>query len=88
MYKKCITIFENNHIYKAQTLCEPRLGIHGLWDTVGGSKKKDNTIFRKILYYCDGTNDVVDICRILQKHFNEVNDAVLLMYSKQLIQKI
>lgn len=89
MYLNCINIFENNHKYYNKTLCEPRLGIHGMWNQIGASKSKEdiNMIFRKILYYCDGKNDIIDICKILDKPFEKINNAIKLMLKKKIILK-
>jgi len=88
IYKKCLYVFENNFKYKTTTICEPRLGIHGLWNNIGGNKIKNKTIFRKILYYCDGKNDVIDICKILNISFKEINKAILILFNKELLIKI
>jgi len=42
-------------------------------------------IFRKILYYCDGKNDVIDICGILEQPFEKVNNAIKLMLKKKIL---
>ena len=42
-------------------------------------------IFRKILYYCDGENDVIDICGILEQPFEKVNSAIKLMLKKRIL---
>ena len=89
MYKTCLNIFENNFYYICNTICEPRLGIHGLWDNIGGTKNvQDKSIFIKILYYCDGKHDILDICHILNKEFNDIIDCISLLQSKKIIRNV
>ena len=88
MYIKCLSIFENNFKYISNSICEPRLGIHGLWDDIGGTKNKlDKTLYIKILYYCDGDHDIVDICNKLNKPFDCILKHILILYKKNLLKK-
>ena len=89
MYKKCLFVIEKNCKYLVTTLCEPCLSIHGLWDKVGGTKNvNDKSLFVKILYYCDGNYDIIDICNKLNKSFNDVINCIIILYKKNLIKKI
>ena len=58
-----------------------------MWNQIGASKAKEDVenIFRKILYYCDGKNDVIDICEILEQPFEKVNNAIKLMLKKKIL---
>tara|TARA_B100001248_G_C27391748_1_gene462805 strand:- start:795 stop:2045 length:1251 start_codon:yes stop_codon:yes gene_type:complete len=84
MYKKCIDIFENNKIYQVNSICEPRLGIHGLWD-IGATKYKKKDIFRFIIYYCDGKHDLIDICKKIKRNYEDVKNAINILYEKNII---
>ena len=67
MYKKCISLFEINHYYKTTTICEPQLGKYGLYNLTGGSpdiyqnKTISGHLISKVLKYCDGKHDLIDI---------------------------
>ena len=66
-YINCLYLIEQNHYYMNTKLCEPKLGKYGLYNLVGGSKSNKENIgnignnCRKILYYCDGDFDLIDI---------------------------
>ncbi|MEJ7759165.1 MAG: DUF4910 domain-containing protein [Gemmatimonadaceae bacterium] len=60
--RKCIELLENNHTYRATTLCEPQLGKRGLYPTLG-TRGSGFTVraLTNVLAYSDGTMDLVDI---------------------------
>ena len=65
IYKKIIEIIENNSKYVVNTPCEPQLGKRGLYPTI--STKNTQTLVEdilNILAYCDGKNDLIDLCDI------------------------
>jgi len=67
MYIKCIELFEINHYYKTNTICEPQLGKYGLYNNIGGECDKynkdkiDGHLISKFLKYCDGEHDIIDV---------------------------
>lgn len=66
--KHCVRIIEDNRTYRTTVLGEPQMGRRGLYTTLGG--KNGDRIIRlrvDILAYADGTNDVVDLARILDQ---------------------
>ena len=68
MYKSIITTIENNVYYKSKYYCEPNLGKRNLYSTISkhGSYVPKFKIFKDILSYCDGKNDVIDIANFLK----------------------
>ena len=79
LYIKCIDLIENNHYYINTKLCEPMLGKYGLYSMIGAIKDpKANIgdICLKILYYCDGNNDLIDI---FNKTNIEINDIIIVI---------
>lgn len=89
MYKKCLFVIENNGKYLSTTLCEPKLDKHSLWENIGGTKNIDNkSLYIKILYYCDGDCDIIDICNKLNKNFNDIINCIDILCSINLIKKI
>tara|TARA_B110000908_G_scaffold151462_1_gene186202 strand:- start:1476 stop:2753 length:1278 start_codon:yes stop_codon:yes gene_type:complete len=92
-YLKCIELIENNHYYVNTKLCEPQLGKHGLYNMTGGrtkfnsvDEKIDPQHFRKILYYFDGNNDLIDISKILKMKLSLINKIVNILLKKNLIK--
>lgn len=60
--KECISLIENDHIYKIKCLCEPQLGRRGLYPTL--SAKNSATTVRNMMNfiaYADGKNNLIDI---------------------------
>jgi putative sugar O-methyltransferase len=89
MYKKCISLIDNNHIYEAISYCEPKLDKYGLWDNIGGTKNiKNKSLYIKVLYYCDGTNDIIDISNILSIDYLELLDIINILLKYNLIKNI
>lgn len=76
MYIKCIELFEINHYYKTNTLCEPQLGKYGLYNNIGGECDKynkdkiDGHLISKFLKYCDTEHDLIDISKKLNITIN------------------
>ena len=66
-YVKCIDLIDINHFYKNNILCEPFLSKYGLFNDIGALKGIENIgeYCRRILYYCDGDNDLINIYKIL-----------------------
>jgi aminopeptidase-like protein len=68
LYKDIIEVLENNFYYKVTVLGEPQLGKRGLYPTecTPTTNYKQSFLFRNILAYADGTNDLIDIANILK----------------------
>ena len=87
MYIKCVELFEINHYYKTNTICEPQLGKYGLYNNIGGEcdkytkHKVDGHLISKFLKYCDGEHDLIDI----SKKFN-ITINILKLIIKKLIK--
>lgn len=61
-----IDLLENNGLYKITVLCEPQLGKRGLYPTVSRKGIYDEVKnFTNFIAYCDGTNDLMDISKII-----------------------
>ena len=66
MYRKCLELFEVNCKPMIQVIGEPQLGKRGLYPLI--STRRSGMIVRNMmnfLAYCDGTNDLVDICNLI-----------------------
>jgi aminopeptidase-like protein len=68
LYKEIIEVLENNFYYKVTVLGEPQLGKRGLYPTVSSPTTNYSEVFlyRNILAYADGKNDLIDIANILK----------------------
>tara|TARA_B100001248_G_scaffold258954_1_gene244146 strand:- start:1740 stop:3002 length:1263 start_codon:yes stop_codon:yes gene_type:complete len=90
LYIKCLDLIENNHYYMNTKLCEPMLGKYGLYNLLGASKNLKNNIgqyCRKILYYCDGEHDLIDISNKLKINIDEVIVILKKLLSNNLLKK-
>lgn len=61
-----VEILEHNGYYRVKVLCEPQLGKRGLYPTVSRKGIYDEVKnLTNFIAYCDGTNDLMDISRII-----------------------
>ena len=92
MYIKCIELFEINHYYKTNTICEPQLGKYGLYNNIGGESDKynkdkiDGHLISKFLKYCDGDYDLIDISKKLNININISNLIIKKLIKHKLIK--
>lgn len=64
--RKAIEAIEKNIKYKVTVLCEPQMGIRGLYPTLSKKNEKNNHIlFMDFISLCDGKNSLLDISEIL-----------------------
>jgi aminopeptidase-like protein len=57
---KCLTLLENNYVYRVTCLGEPQLSKRGLRPTLGARKlPKDTSTLMHILQYADGNHDLI-----------------------------
>ena len=85
-----ITIIENNFYYKNLFLCEPNLGKRNLYSKISkhNSYNKKFKLYKDILSYCDGNNDVVDISNILKVPAIDILNSFQILEKNKLIQKL
>ncbi len=63
---ECIEALEHNHYYKVTCFCEPQLGKRGLYTTLSSKTSYTNErLLSNIIAYSDGSNDLFDLCKIL-----------------------
>lgn len=72
-YLDYIFYVEHNLVYKSSIYCEPFLSRKKLYPIISKNYKSDNYKFSKLLLnildYCDGNNDLIDICDKLKIDF-------------------
>ena len=65
VYTQVVNALEVNRYYRINTICEPRLGKRGLFPTISKKGIYDEVnVMMNFFYYCDGSNDVIDISNI------------------------
>ncbi|WP_462157636.1 DUF4910 domain-containing protein [Pseudoalteromonas sp. GB56] len=77
LVKRCINLLEKNHKYTATKLGEPKLSKYNLYPTL--SQKGSSGVARNLLNflaYCDGTNDLIDIAKIIDLNTHDVMELV------------
>jgi len=67
IYTKMIDVLENNHYFQTTTIGEPQLGKRGLYPTITSkdTNYSEAFLYRNVLTYADGNNDLVDIANII-----------------------
>jgi aminopeptidase-like protein len=64
--RDCIELLERNRVYCMTCLCEPQLGRHGLFPTIGSKDShRVTTDMLNFIAYADGANDLIDISTII-----------------------
>ena len=75
-------ILEMNEYYQVGVLCEPQLGKRGLYPTISKKGSYDGIFtMRDFIAYADGTNNLIDLSKILSVPCKE-----LLPIAKQLLE--
>ena len=90
MYKKCIDVFENNHIYKATILGEPMMGKRRLYPNLSQKGKKDEDVYymMNILAYCDGKNDLLGIAEKINKPITRLIPIINILLEEKLLEVV
>ncbi len=87
LYLKIIETINTNHLYKTNVIGEPQLGRRNLYPKVSDKKtwqKVKNLI--NIISFCDGENDLIDICELLKIQYSECVSIIKLYESLDLIE--
>jgi aminopeptidase-like protein len=87
LYLKIIETINTNHFYETNVIGEPQLGRRNLYPKVSDKKtwqKVKNLI--NIISFCDGKNDLIDICELLKIQYSECISIIKLYESLDLIE--
>jgi len=86
--RSILEIIEINCNPKVTNLCEPQLGKRNLYPktSMKGNYSKEVKLLQDILSWCDGSNDLINIARILETSIHAVNSAVKVLASHDLIE--
>lgn len=84
--RKIIEAVENNFVYRAAVLCEPRLGKRGLYPTayIGGIGEYTHTV-RNLLAYANGTRTLLEIASRIRKPIWELYEIVEVLEKENLL---
>lgn len=88
IYLKCIYIIEKNVVYYTKFFCEPFLTKFNLISTLSGQSYSSNfnaTFIKKVLYYIDGSNNIISICNLLNESFDDVVKIIDILCTKKII---
>lgn len=89
VYKKIITVLENNEKYRMKYCCEPQLGKRGLYPTT--STKDAKPAIRNIINfiaYANGKNDLIDISNIINMEIEKLLPIVEDLKKAKLIEVV
>ena len=87
VYGEMLEVLEHNYRYCVQCLCEPQLGKRGLYPTVSQRGSYDQIkSMTNFITYADGTNDFVDISKIIGVPVNELIPVVKTLEKHQLLK--
>lgn len=85
---KVINALENNYKYLLTCKCEPQLGKRGLYPTTSQKGHYDNVrAIKNFVAYADGSNDLLEISRIIKEPVDVLIEVVNKLYQNQLIRK-
>jgi aminopeptidase-like protein len=90
LYKNMIEVLENNFYYKTPILGEPQLGKRGLYPTecTPFTNYTQAFLYRNILAYSDGKNDLIDIANILTVDAVSLIPIIKLFLENNLLEMI
>ena len=89
VYTKFIELIENNACYQAIHIGEPQLGKRNMYDYngVAGRKLSNATrIIKDFLIYSDGTNDLIDMSKLIGVAPWDMYEVINLLLENDLIK--
>lgn len=89
VYTKFIDLIENNGCYQATNIGEPQLGKRNMYDYNGvAGRKLSNTtrIIKDFLIYSDGTNDLIDMSKLIGVPPWEMYEVIDMLLEHNLIK--
>lgn len=86
---QCIETLENNRKFRIKTIGEPKLGKYGLVPTMSSKETYQETlIIKDVCAYSDGTNDLMDLSRLLGKPIKDIIPVINKLKAAGLIEEI
>lgn len=87
--KQCLELAEANAVYRITCCGEPQLGKRGLYPTISTkSSGASVSTMMNLITYADGTNDLIDISRIVRRPVWELNELALRLKDVGLLKEV
>jgi len=87
MMKSCLTNFEANRTYKSVVVGEPQLSKRNMYPTIVPSTDEIMD-FLNIIAYSDGSNDLLDLCELLDIKLNDLLPSVTKLVDAGLLKEL
>jgi aminopeptidase-like protein len=81
--------FENNRIPIAELFGEPMLSKRNLRSSIGGTYlESDEHLISQVLAYSDGSNDTLEMAKILNVSIQKIESLINLLSSHKLVKLV
>jgi aminopeptidase-like protein len=88
-FKHLIQQFENNRIPIAELFGEPMLSKRNLRSSIGGTYlESDEHLISQVLAYSDGSNDTLEMAKILNVSIQKIESLINLLSSHKLVKLV
>ncbi len=88
IYKTSLEALEHNLVYRSKTMCEPMLGKHGLYRSLGTRDADESVrILLNFLSYADGTRDLFEVCDVIGISVSEAIETAQTLMRAGLIER-
>lgn len=88
IYQRIILNIEKNVVYRVRCFCEPQLGRRGLYPKISRKENfNEADAILNFLAYADGTNDVLEISRIIGVSTDIIWEVAEKLLKEKLIEK-
>ncbi len=92
LIQKIINVFENNFVYKVNFVGEPFFTKYNMYHEISNKNNNnfnlDYKLYRNIVSYCDGKNNLLDISNKLNLPVWELYDKIKKLEKNKIISKI
>jgi aminopeptidase-like protein len=72
LIRAIVEALEANHRYRTLITCEPQLSPRGLYPDISTKKHSRSAAMMDFIAYCDGSNDIFDISKIINAPVSEL----------------
>lgn len=87
--KDCLEIIEENRFFRVTTKCEPQLGKRNLYPGTSMRGSADHVkLYKDVLAYCDGTNDLLNLASTADATFHNVLSVVRELQAVGLVEEV
>ena len=87
--QKCIEVLEANRTYRVKLPCEPQFGKRGLYCSVNRKTVNvEGRLLRNLCAYADGTNDLIDICNLINVPMEDAAATAMTLLKKGVLEEL